>query len=89
LPAARAKVDDNVQNYNYGRFAWAADPEGNRFEPWQPLPARIEPAAEASPAEPACNAVSAGSPLSDSGRFRLLKTIDNFNNSRAATVTIF
>jgi predicted enzyme related to lactoylglutathione lyase len=36
LRAAGAKVDDNVQDYDYGRFAWATDPEGNRFELWQP-----------------------------------------------------
>jgi predicted enzyme related to lactoylglutathione lyase len=38
LRAAGAQVDDKVEDYDYGRFAWATDPEGNRFELWQPLP---------------------------------------------------
>jgi predicted enzyme related to lactoylglutathione lyase len=36
LRAAGAKVDENVQDTPEGRFGWAADPEGNRFELWQP-----------------------------------------------------
>jgi len=36
LRAAGAKVDDKVEDYDYGRFGWATDPEGNRFELWQP-----------------------------------------------------
>ena len=38
LRAAGAKVDDKVEDYDYGRFGWATDPEGNRFELWQPKP---------------------------------------------------
>jgi predicted enzyme related to lactoylglutathione lyase len=38
LRAAGAKVDDRVEDYDYGRFGWATDPEGNRFELWQPKP---------------------------------------------------
>lgn len=34
--AAGAHVDDRVEDYEYGRFGWAADPEGNRFELWEP-----------------------------------------------------
>jgi hypothetical protein len=26
------------EDYDYGRFAWIMDPEGNRIELWQPLP---------------------------------------------------
>jgi predicted enzyme related to lactoylglutathione lyase len=36
LRAAGAVVDDRVATYDYGRFGWAADPEGNRFELWEP-----------------------------------------------------
>lgn len=36
LRAAGAKVDDQVQDYDFGRFGWATDPEGNRFELWEP-----------------------------------------------------
>jgi predicted enzyme related to lactoylglutathione lyase len=35
LRAAGAQVDDRVEEYDYGRFGWAADPEGNRFELWE------------------------------------------------------
>ena len=36
LRAAGARVEDRVEDYDYGRFGWASDPEGNRFELWQP-----------------------------------------------------
>jgi predicted enzyme related to lactoylglutathione lyase len=36
LRAAGAVVEDRVEEYEYGRFGWATDPEGNRFELWQP-----------------------------------------------------
>jgi predicted enzyme related to lactoylglutathione lyase len=37
LRAAGVDVDDRVEDHEYGRFGWATDPEGNRFELWQPL----------------------------------------------------
>ena len=33
-----ATVAPEVQEDDYGRFSWAEDPEGNRFELWQPSP---------------------------------------------------
>jgi predicted enzyme related to lactoylglutathione lyase len=36
LRAAGATVEDKVDDYEYGRFGWASDPEGNRFELWEP-----------------------------------------------------
>lgn len=30
------EVDDKVEEYEYGRFGWIMDPEGNRLELWQP-----------------------------------------------------
>jgi predicted enzyme related to lactoylglutathione lyase len=36
LRAAGASVEDRVEDYDYGRFGWATDPEGNRFELWEP-----------------------------------------------------
>jgi predicted enzyme related to lactoylglutathione lyase len=36
LRAAGAQVEERVEEYDYGRFGWATDPEGNRFELWQP-----------------------------------------------------
>jgi predicted enzyme related to lactoylglutathione lyase len=36
LRAAGADVADEIQESPEGRFGWAADPEGNRFELWQP-----------------------------------------------------
>ncbi len=37
LRAAGATVEDDVIDESYGRFGYAVDPEGNRFELWQPL----------------------------------------------------
>jgi predicted enzyme related to lactoylglutathione lyase len=36
LRAAGVWVDDKVMDEGYGRFGWGRDPEGNRFELWQP-----------------------------------------------------
>jgi predicted enzyme related to lactoylglutathione lyase len=36
LRAAGVTVDDEVAEASYGRFGHAVDPEGNRFELWQP-----------------------------------------------------
>jgi predicted enzyme related to lactoylglutathione lyase len=36
LRAAGVPVDERVEDYDYGRFGWATDPEGNRFELWEP-----------------------------------------------------
>jgi predicted enzyme related to lactoylglutathione lyase len=36
LRASGVWVSDKVEDYEYGRFGWAADPEGHRFELWQP-----------------------------------------------------
>jgi glyoxylase I family protein len=37
LRGAGARVEDETQDQEgIGRFGWAADPEGNRFELWEP-----------------------------------------------------
>ena len=36
LRAVGAQVEDKVEDHAYGRFGWATDPEGNRFELWEP-----------------------------------------------------
>ena len=36
LRAAGVAVDDKFEESEFGRFGWAMDPEGNRFELWQP-----------------------------------------------------
>jgi predicted enzyme related to lactoylglutathione lyase len=36
LRAAGVVVDERVEDLEYGRFGWATDPDGNRFELWQP-----------------------------------------------------
>jgi predicted enzyme related to lactoylglutathione lyase len=36
LRAAGVQVDDRVEKMEFGRFAWASDLEGNRFELWEP-----------------------------------------------------
>jgi predicted enzyme related to lactoylglutathione lyase len=38
LRAAGATVEPKIETGPNGRFAWAADPEGNRFELWEPKP---------------------------------------------------
>jgi predicted enzyme related to lactoylglutathione lyase len=38
LRAAGVEVLDDVQEAEYGRFGWAVDPEGTRFELWEPAP---------------------------------------------------
>ena len=40
LRTAGATVASEIDEDDYGRFAWAVDPEGNRFELWQPAPGR-------------------------------------------------
>jgi predicted enzyme related to lactoylglutathione lyase len=36
LRNAGVAVDDRIEEYEYGRFAWIMDPEGNRIELWEP-----------------------------------------------------
>jgi lactoylglutathione lyase len=36
LRAAGVQVDDKVETYDYGKFGWIMDPEGNRIELWEP-----------------------------------------------------
>ncbi len=40
LREAGASVAPTTDEDDYGRFAWAEDPEGNRFELWEPAPGR-------------------------------------------------
>ena len=37
LKAAGVEVDEKTEEYEYGNFGWATDPEGNRIELWEPL----------------------------------------------------
>jgi predicted enzyme related to lactoylglutathione lyase len=39
LAAAGVRIDPKRESYDYGHFAWIWDPEGNRIELWEPLPA--------------------------------------------------
>jgi predicted enzyme related to lactoylglutathione lyase len=36
LAAAGVEVDPKREDYDYGKFGWFTDPEGNRVELWQP-----------------------------------------------------
>ena len=36
LRAEGVQVDDKVEESEYGKFGWAIDPDGNKFELWQP-----------------------------------------------------
>lgn len=38
LRNAGVEVVERVEEYDYGRFGWAVDAEGNRFELWEPKP---------------------------------------------------
>lgn len=38
LRTAGVRVDDRRHEDENGRFGWAEDPEGNRFELWEPAP---------------------------------------------------
>ena len=38
LRAEGCKVDEKVQDSEYGKFGWVSDPDGNRLELWQPPP---------------------------------------------------
>jgi len=36
LRTAGVEVDETIEDLEFGRFGWAFDPEGNRFELWEP-----------------------------------------------------
>jgi predicted enzyme related to lactoylglutathione lyase len=36
LRAAGVEIDEEVEDMEFGRFGWGFDPEGNRFELWEP-----------------------------------------------------
>jgi predicted enzyme related to lactoylglutathione lyase len=36
LRAAGVEIDPKREDYDYGRFAWIIDPEGNKIELWEP-----------------------------------------------------
>ena len=36
LRAAGVEVDPKQESYDFGRFGWITDPEGNRVELWEP-----------------------------------------------------
>jgi catechol 2,3-dioxygenase-like lactoylglutathione lyase family enzyme len=36
LRSEGVEVDERTEEYDYGRFGWIMDPEGNRIELWEP-----------------------------------------------------
>ena len=42
ISAAGASVDPRREEYDYGRFGWFTDPEGNQVELWQPPRANFD-----------------------------------------------
>ena len=36
LRSAGAEVEERIEESEFGRFGWARDPDGNRFELWEP-----------------------------------------------------
>jgi predicted enzyme related to lactoylglutathione lyase len=37
LKGAGVTVDPNRESYDFGKFGWITDPEGNRVELWEPV----------------------------------------------------
>ncbi len=37
LRAEGVEVDEKVEEYEYGKFGWVFDPDGNKIELWQPM----------------------------------------------------
>ena len=37
LRSSEIEVDENMETYDYGKFGWIYDPEGNRIELWEPV----------------------------------------------------
>lgn len=37
LRAEGVEIDPHREEYDYGRFAWVMDPDGNRIELWEPV----------------------------------------------------
>jgi hypothetical protein len=37
------RVDPKIEEYEYGKFGWIMDPDGNRIELWEPLPKKLLP----------------------------------------------
>ena len=36
------QIDPPREDYDYGRFAWIADPDGNRIELWEPPKEKLQ-----------------------------------------------
>ncbi|HEY0430977.1 MAG TPA: hypothetical protein VGC61_04140, partial [Pyrinomonadaceae bacterium] len=36
LKSEGVEVDEHTEQFEYGRFGWIVDPEGNRIELWEP-----------------------------------------------------
>lgn len=39
MKASDVKIDPHQEQYDFGRFAWIYDPDGNKLEIWQPTQA--------------------------------------------------
>lgn len=35
------KVEDNIEEYEFGKFGWIYDPDGNKIELWEPVDAHV------------------------------------------------
>jgi predicted enzyme related to lactoylglutathione lyase len=49
LRSAGVDVLEHVEQSEHGRFGWAVDPEGHRFELWEPLPREGAPPSVTQP----------------------------------------
>ena len=37
MRVAGVKMEEKVESYDYGKFAWVYDPDGNKVELWEPI----------------------------------------------------
>jgi predicted enzyme related to lactoylglutathione lyase len=42
LKAEGVEIVDEMQEYEYGKFGWILDPEGNKIELWEPVDSAFE-----------------------------------------------
>ena len=37
LRSEGVQVEEKIESYDYGKFGWIIDPEGNKIELWEPV----------------------------------------------------
>jgi hypothetical protein len=57
LKSEGVEVDPRVETYEYGRFGWIMDPEGNRIERWEPPEKKVSSEVDAAGGRCAVSAI--------------------------------